>query len=64
MNNVLTKPVSDEEIRLAVFGIKGSSAPGEDGLTGLFYQKFWHIVGSELSAEVHKFFLTAVLPSG
>ena len=64
MNSVLTKPVSYEEIRLAAFGIKGSSAPGEDGLTGLFYQKFWHIVGSELSAEVHNFFLTAVLPSG
>lgn len=45
MNENLTRPVSPEEIKLAAFSIKGSSAPGEDGLTGAFYQKFWHIVG-------------------
>lgn len=64
MNLSLTKPITDDEVRLAAFSVKGSSAPGEDGLTGLFYQKFWHIVGPELTAEVHKFFYTAVLPSG
>lgn len=64
MNRLLTRSVYDDEIRLAAFSIKGSSAPGEDGLTGLFYQKFWHIVGPELSAEIHKFFQTAILPSG
>ena len=40
MNEMMTKPVSTDEIRVAAFGVKGSSAPGEDGLTGLFYQKY------------------------
>lgn len=52
MNIQLTRSVSDDEIHLAAFSVKGSSAPGEDGLTGLFYQMFWHIVGPDLSAEV------------
>ena len=63
MNLSLTRPITNEEIRLAAFSVKGSSAPGEDGLTGLFYQKFWHIVGPVLTAEVHSFFQTAVLPT-
>lgn len=45
MNVELTKPISPEEIKRAAFGIKGDSAPGEDGLTGFFYQKYWHVVG-------------------
>ena len=40
MNVMLSAPVSAEEIRKAAFNIKGSNAPGEDGLTGIFYQKF------------------------
>lgn len=37
MNESLTKPVSLEEIKFAAFNIKGSSASGEDGLTGACY---------------------------
>ena len=33
MNVMLSAPVSAEEIRKEAFNIKGSSAPGEDGLT-------------------------------
>lgn len=36
MNEILTRPVSPEEIKLSAFSVKGSSAPGEDGLTGVF----------------------------
>lgn len=64
MNEGLVRPVLDEEIKRAAFEVKGSSAPGEDGLTGVFYQKCWHIVGKKLSEEIHDFFRTSVLPAG
>ncbi|XP_033134315.1 uncharacterized protein LOC117127769 [Brassica rapa] len=40
MNNLLLAPISEEEVRKAAFCVKSSSAPGEDGLTGVFYQRF------------------------
>lgn len=64
MNSRLTAPISPEEIKKAAFSIKGASAPGEDGLTGIFYQKFWHIVGPQLTAEITQFFKTSVMPEG
>lgn len=63
MNTMLTSPILEEEVKQAAFNIKGSSAPGADGLTGVFYKKFWSIVGPSTTREVQKFFQTAVLPS-
>ena len=37
MNAVLTRSVSKNEVREAVFGIRSSSAPGADGFTGFFF---------------------------
>lgn len=59
MNLLLTAPVSVEEIKPAAFAVKSSSAPGEDGLTGVFYQQYWHIVGPSIVAEVQSFFCTS-----
>jgi len=64
MNAELIKEVSDVEIMTAAFSVKGSSAPGEDGLTGVFYQRFWHIVGPGLTAEIQEFFRSSIMPEG
>lgn len=56
--------MTNEEIRNAAFRVKGSSAPGEDGLTGVFYQKYWHIVGEQITKDVSGFFSTFSLPAG
>lgn len=46
MNEQLIKRVTREEVREAVFSIKHANASGPNGMTGLFYQKYWDIVGN------------------
>ena len=74
LNAMLTHPISDEEIKSAAFGVKGSSAPGEYGLTDIFYQKYWHMSVQKSWSKcvdsfaqryyVRRFFRTAILPEG
>lgn len=64
MNANLIAPVTEDEIKKAALSVNGGSAPGEDGLTGTFYHKYWHIVGPAVTREVQSFFDTAVLPEG
>ena len=63
MNQKLTVEVSDEEIKSAVFSIKGASAPGPDGMSGFFFQQYWDEIGPRVSAEVKKFFVTGRMPA-
>lgn len=63
MNRSLLCEITDEEITGAVFIIKASSAPGPDGMTGLFFQHYWKEIGPKVSIEVKKFFRTGVMPS-
>ena len=47
-NSLLTAPFSEEEIKDAVFNSYAEGAPGPDGLSFLFYQKFWGVVKHDL----------------
>lgn len=52
MNDDLTKPVTLEEIRNAVFDIGPDRAPGPDGFTGVFYHQFWPEINSTIIEEI------------
>ncbi|XP_013654011.2 uncharacterized protein LOC106358754 [Brassica napus] len=63
MNRLLIREVSPEDIKEAVFSIKPNSAPGADGMSSLFFQSYWDIVGDQLTKEILSFFETGIMPS-
>lgn len=53
---MLTKPFSEEEIKEAIFSCYLEGAPGLDGLSFLFYQKFWDIIKKDILALFDDFY--------
>lgn len=62
LNMDLLRPVTNLEIKEAVFSINPTKAPGPDGMSGLFFQKLWTIIEEQVIAEVQKFFNFGILP--
>lgn len=52
MNTLLTKEVTESEVRQAVNQLGGSRAPGPDGFSGAFYQRSWKVVGTDILTMV------------
>ncbi|XP_060969090.1 uncharacterized protein LOC133036597 [Cannabis sativa] len=63
-NVALLQPVLEEEVRHAVFQMHPDKSPEPDGLTPAFYQKCWHIVGTDVVKMVQGFFRSKVMPRG
>ena len=51
-NHQLLQPYTMEEVRAALFQMHPSKAPGSDGMSSFFFQKYWHIVGNSISNAV------------
>ncbi|CAN1818839.1 LINE-1 reverse transcriptase homolog, partial [Linum perenne] len=64
INYNLTRPVSDEEIRTAVFALGAAQSPGPDGYNGHFYRKYWSLIGNQIGGEIKKFFADSIMPVG
>lgn len=62
MNRCLTSPITKEEVREAIFSICPESAPGLDGMTGLFFQKFWAVIGDSVTAEIQEVYRKGSIP--
>ncbi|KAA3475053.1 reverse transcriptase [Gossypium australe] len=48
-NNFLLDPFRKEEIQTVLEGIGPTKAPGADGFPALFFQRYWHIVGQDVT---------------
>ena len=48
MNEMLLKPFSEEGVKVGLDAIGDLKAPGADGMTSLFYNRHWEIVGADI----------------
>lgn len=49
------------EIKEVAFRINPSKAPRIDGYTGLFFQRYWYIVGDDIYQAILHFFMIKVM---
>ncbi|KAL6213916.1 hypothetical protein ACLB2K_013355 [Fragaria x ananassa] len=61
MNHDLLTSYQDSEIKTALFQMHPSKAPGPDGMSPFFFQKYWHIVGRDVCIAVKSFLSSGVL---
>ena len=60
----ISRPISREEIKSALFSISDNKAPGLDGFTAIFFKKCWSIVGNDFVAAIQYFLKLASCQSG
>ena len=54
---MLSRPFSNEEVKIELFQMGPTKASRPDGINALFYKNFWHIVDNEVTNAVLDFFL-------
>ncbi|KAL0453322.1 UNVERIFIED_CONTAM: LINE-1 retrotransposable element O protein [Sesamum latifolium] len=55
LNEALLQPFSPDEVRRALFQMYPYKSPGPDGMSPVFYQKYLHIIGPEITSFVLEF---------
>lgn len=60
-NKILVRPITDVEVRDALFQMHPAKSLGPDRMTPAFYQKYWSIVGWDVVSMVAKFFQDGLL---
>ncbi|KAJ9542319.1 hypothetical protein OSB04_028825 [Centaurea solstitialis] len=54
--NFMIRPITKEEVKLAMFDIGDDRAPGSDGYTSKFFKSAWSIIGSDVILAIQDFF--------
>ncbi|XP_071705081.1 uncharacterized protein [Rutidosis leptorrhynchoides] len=57
----MESPVTDEEIKAAMFDIDVNKASGRDGYSSMFFKKAWGIIGKYICDAIKEFFSTGQL---
>ncbi|GJX46350.1 hypothetical protein Tco_0271540 [Tanacetum coccineum] len=57
----MVKPVTDREIKKAMFNTNDNKAPGPNGSSTKFFKAAWHIVGPDVCTAVKEFFSSGKL---
>ncbi|KAJ9536543.1 hypothetical protein OSB04_un000295 [Centaurea solstitialis] len=52
----MIRPISDADIRHAMFSIGNDKAPGSDGFSATFFKAAWNVIGPEVMRAIHSFF--------
>lgn len=52
MNEILTKPFTKEDVQTTIKHMHPAKAPGPDGMTPLFFQKFWSVCKHDVLREI------------
>ena len=52
MNRSLNQPFVGKEVKQTLFQIHPSKSPGLDSMSPFFFQKYWHLVGREVTEAV------------
>ncbi|XP_034915333.1 uncharacterized protein [Populus alba] len=55
-------PLTNDEIKAALFSIPDTKAPGPDGYNAFFFKKCWSIIGTDFIAATRYFFTNNSLP--
>ena len=64
MNKSLCTQYTEEEVKEALFNIGDLKAPGPDGMSAVFFKRFWHLVGNTITEEILKFLRGGQMPEG
>ncbi|KAJ6989545.1 hypothetical protein NC653_022191 [Populus alba x Populus x berolinensis] len=60
--SAINLPITDEDIKAALFSIPDNKSPGPDGYNAYFFKHCWSIIGPNFLAAVRYFFTNNCLP--
>lgn len=61
-NDLLTEEFTDLDVKEAIFSMHPDKSPGPDGMNPAFYQRFWHIIGKDVTKACLQVLSSCTIP--